>query len=99
MTPDEEDRLVRSVRDERGEQRYVLPLDGATAFINYHRADGMVSMLHAEVPPQYEGRGIGAAMVRGALLLARQAGEKVRPRCSFVVAFMRRHAEFNDLLS
>lgn len=99
MTPEEQVTLVESVRDDSGEQRYVLPLDGATAFIDYHRAGGVVSMLHAEVPQQYEGRGIGAAMVRGALLLARQAGEKVRPRCSFVVAYMRRHAEFNDLLS
>jgi uncharacterized protein len=99
MTPDEQNTLVQSVRDDSGARRYVLPLDGATAFIDYHRADGVVSMLHAEVPQQYEGRGIGAAMVRGALLLARQAGEKVRPRCSFVVAYVRRHPEFNDLLS
>jgi predicted GNAT family acetyltransferase len=99
MTPEEQDTLVQSVRDDSGEHRYVLPLDGATAFIDYHRTGGVVSMLHAEVPQQYEGRGIGAAMVRGALLLARQAGEKVRPRCSFVVAYLRRHAEFNDLLS
>lgn len=99
MTPEEQNLLVQSVRDESTEQRYVLPLDGVMGFIDYHRAGGVVSMLHAEVPPHYEGRGIGAAMVRGALLLARQAGEKVRPRCSFVVAYMRRHAEFNDLLS
>jgi uncharacterized protein len=99
MTPEEQSRLVQSVRDDSGERRYVLPLEGATAFIDYQRAGGVVSMLHAEVPPQYEGRGIGAAMVRGALLLVRQSGEKVLPRCSFVVAFMRRHAEFHDLLS
>ncbi len=99
MTPEEHTTLVESVRDDGAARRYVLPLDGAKAFIDYHRADGVVSMLHAEVPQQYEGRGIGAAMVRGALLLARKAGEKVRPRCSFVVAYVRRHAEFDDLLS
>ena len=39
-----------------------------------------------------------AALVRGALELARAQGYKVIPRCSFITAFIRKHPEFQDLV-
>ena len=49
-----------------------------------------------EVPPEDEGKGIGARVVRAALEDTRRLGFKIVPSCSFVVAFVRRHPEFDD---
>ncbi len=48
---------------------------------------------------ELEGRGIGSRLVSGTLDLIRGRGEKVIPACSFVAAFIRKHAEYQDLLA
>jgi len=48
------------------------------------------------VPPQDEGKGIGARVVKAALEDTRKQGFKIVPACSFVVAYVRRHPEFDD---
>ena len=58
----------------------------------------MLSILHTEVPPELEGRGIGTALVRAALDWARREHFTVKPFCPFTAAYMRRHPETQDLL-
>lgn len=64
----------------------------------YRLIDGVMWMTHTEVPPPLEGRGIAAALVQAALDHARAQGWKVRPACSYVRVYMRRHPETQDLL-
>jgi predicted GNAT family acetyltransferase len=45
------------------------------------------------------GGGLGGDLVKGALVFGRVVGLKVLPRCSYAEAYMRRHAEYNDLLA
>jgi uncharacterized protein len=88
-----------SIVDNAARGRYEYEVEGQTAFINYRRADGVVSLTHAKVPPELEGRGVGSFMVRGTLDLIRERDEKVIPMCSFVEAFIRRHPDYQDLLA
>jgi hypothetical protein len=88
-----------SVVDNTARGRFEYEVEGRTAFINYRRAGNVLSLTHAEVPPELEGRGIGSFMVRGTLDLIRERGEKVIPVCSFVDAFIRRNADYQDLLA
>jgi predicted GNAT family acetyltransferase len=74
-----------------------MQVEGQVAFIDYRRDGRVVSLIHAEVPAQLNGRGIGSALVRGTLELIRTAGDQVRPRCSFVVSYMAHHPEFESL--
>jgi uncharacterized protein len=60
-------------------------------------ADTLV-LHHTEVPPQLQGRGVAGDLVQGALAWAREHGLHVRPTCSYVAAYMRRHPETHDLL-
>lgn len=60
---------------------------------------GVVAFTHTEVPARLEGRGIAAALVRNALDWARAEGLRVRPLCSYVALYMRRHPETADLLA
>ena len=88
-----------TVRDDSARRRYELEVGDALAFIDYMRDGGNVIMTHAEVPPALRGGGIGSALVRGALALVRERGEKVVPLCPFVAQYIRRHPETRDLLA
>jgi predicted GNAT family acetyltransferase len=85
------------VTDNPARHRYELSLDGHTAFASYRRDGNVLLVHHTEVPREFEGRGIGSALVKGMLDLARAEGLKVRPLCSFVSAYMQRHPETADL--
>jgi predicted GNAT family acetyltransferase len=44
-----------------------------------------------------EGRGIGSALIRGVLDIARSEGLKVNPLCPFAKAYIEKHPEYVDL--
>lgn len=87
------------VTDNSSRSRYEMAVDGSTAFVAYRRVDGVIMLDHAEVPAALEGRGVGSALVKATLDSVRAKGLKVVPRCSFVAAYMRRHAEYQDMLA
>ncbi len=89
--------MIDNVRDDPARRRYELDVQGSVAFIDYHRAGRVVTLTHAEVPQHLRGGGIGSALVRGTLELARAQGDRVVPRCPFVAVYMDRHPEFDDL--
>jgi hypothetical protein len=87
------------VKDNPERQRFELEVDGHLAFSAYQRASGVVTFTHTEVPDVFQGKGIGSALVRGALELVRGSDERVVARCPFVAAYIARHPEFRDLLA
>ncbi len=89
--------MTMQVTDNPAQHRYELALDGHMAYASYRRDGGVLLVYHTEVPRAFEGRGIGSALVKGMLDLARAEGLKVKPLCSFVSAYMRQHPEFADL--
>jgi predicted GNAT family acetyltransferase len=90
--------MAGSVRDNPAAQRYEMDIAGKSAFITYRRSPGVITLVHAEVPQELSRRGIGSQLARGALELARAQGCKVVPRCSFIANFVKKHAEFQDLI-
>ncbi|HZP68968.1 MAG TPA: GNAT family N-acetyltransferase [Pseudolabrys sp.] len=86
-----------NVRDNTRLHRFELDTDGHIAFSNYKRSDGLLTILHTEVPKALEGRGIGSALIRGVLDAARAQGLKVNPVCPFAKAYVERHPEYADL--
>ena len=89
--------MTNNVRDNTERHRFELEADGHIAFSNYKRADGVLTMLHTEVPKALEGRGIGSALIRGVLDSARSEGLKVDPLCPFAKAYIEKHPEYADL--
>jgi len=86
------------VRNNIAESRFELDAGGRVAFVVYRMEPGAMILVHAEVPPEASGRGIGSRLVRGALEQVRALELKVVPQCPFVSAYMGKHPEFNDLL-
>jgi predicted GNAT family acetyltransferase len=82
---------------ERG--RYEAHLDGQLAgvleyIIKYRR----LALVHTEVLPAYEGRGIGSTLVRFALDDARKRGLRVIAICPYVQDYLTRHPEDDDIV-
>jgi predicted GNAT family acetyltransferase len=89
-----------SVTDHPEAARYELTVDGeGVGFVTYRQSPGVIALLHAEVDPTRERRGLGSALVRGALEDARARGLAVRPVCPFVRSFIENHTEYRDLLA
>ena len=88
-----------TVTDRPDELRYEIEVDGEVAgFLLYRREPGVLELVHTDVDPRWEGKGVGAALVQGALDDVRARGLKVRPFCPFVRAYLRRHPEYEDLV-
>ena len=79
--------------------RFELHVDGHTAVEVFERFPGGIAYLHTIVPKALEGRGIAAQLVTAALTWARAQQLQVNPVCSYVVAYIRRHPEWQDLLA
>jgi predicted GNAT family acetyltransferase len=93
------DASTYSVRDNAEKHRFEIDLgDGSFAIAEYRLRAGKIIFTHTEVPPAHEGRGIGSLLVRTALESARERGLKVIPICPFFAAYIKKHAEEQDLL-
>lgn len=89
-----------TVTDRPNELRYEIEEDGDVAgFLMYRIEPGVLELVHTDVDPKWEGKGVGAALVQGALDDVRARGLKVRPYCPFVAAYIRRHPEYEDLVA
>lgn len=87
------------VVDDPAELRYELRVDGALAGILRYRREGDAAVLvHTDVDPAFEGRGLGGRLVRGALDDLRSRGLKAAPICPFAAEYVRRHPEYADLV-
>jgi uncharacterized protein len=89
-----------TVTDRPEQLRYEIEVDGELAgFLLYRREPGVLELVHTDVDPKWEGKGVGAALVQGALDDVRARGLKVRPFCPFVAAYIRRHPEYEDVVA
>ena len=90
--------MSNAVRDNTDRHRFELDADGQVAFSNYRREGHVLTVLHTEVPAALNGRGIGSALARGLLDIARAQGLTVKPLCPFVAGYIAKHPEYADLL-
>ncbi|HET7901468.1 MAG TPA: GNAT family N-acetyltransferase [Candidatus Nanopelagicales bacterium] len=73
--------------------------DVVTGFADYRREGAVVEFTHAEVQPEYEGRGIAGAIARTSLDAARAAGLRVIAGCPFYAGWIAQHPDYQDLLA
>lgn len=87
--------------DRKERHQYELSMDGKlAAHIVYRmRGEGTIDLVHTEVEPPHEGQGLASRIVKFALDDARARGLKVRPSCSYVERWIRKHPEYADLVA
>ena len=79
--------------------RLELDIGGNTAFIEYKLSGNNLFLIHTEVPPEFEGKGVGGAIVQKALQYAKDNGYKIVPLCVFVQSYLKRHKEWDDIVA
>ena len=88
-----------TIDHDAGLGRFSAVVHGHLCVCDYRLREGVMAIKHTEVARELEGQGIAAELVRAALAHARDNGLKVRPLCSYVQAYMRRHPEVQSLLA
>ena len=88
-----------TVTNNEAAERFEMLVDGLRALLTYRRFPGRIVFLHAEVPQPLEGQGLAAKLTRFALDFARGNHLRVVSRCPYVSSFIRKHAEYQDLVS
>lgn len=77
--------------------RFEVNLGNDQAVLIYSVKAGLFLLLHTEVPPAYEGKGIAGKMAKTALEYAEKEGFKVRSYCTYTTRYLERHAEYQHL--
>jgi hypothetical protein len=87
------------IHDSPARHRYEARLDGSLAgFLAYEPSDGRLTLVHTEVDPAMEGRGIGSRLAAFALGDARSRDLRVTVLCPFVTSWLRGHPEYRDII-
>lgn len=66
------------------------------AFVAYELRDETVVFTSTKVPKEYEGKGIGSALVKYALDYARDNHWKYQAECPFIKVYIDRHPEYRS---
>jgi predicted GNAT family acetyltransferase len=88
---------IYQVRHNLAHNRFEVDLGKDKAILIYMIKVGLFIMLHTEVPPSFEGRGIAGKMAKAALEYARSEGYKVRSYCSYTTRYLDRHPEYKEM--
>jgi predicted GNAT family acetyltransferase len=87
------------VTDAPERMRYEADLDGALAgILEYKVKQDRIALIHTEVPPQFEGHGVAAAITKFALDDARKRGLRVLALCPYVRRYLETHPEDLDIV-
>ena len=89
---------MSDIVNNKAQHRYELTVEGHLAATYYEIADGVITFVHTEVPPELGGKGIGSKLIKGALDQVRAEGLKVIAQCPFVKAFIGKNPAYQDLL-
>ena len=87
-------------RNNKAENRYEALVEGVVAgFSAYQLTDLLVVFTHTEVDDAYEGQGLASKLVAGTLDDVRRLGQKFEVTCEYVLGFLEKHPEYQDLLA
>ncbi len=89
---------MNPVTDNPSRQRFELVEEGKLAFADYHVSGDVLILPHVEADPALRGRGAAGRLMAGVMEIVRERGLKVRPVCSYAVAWLERHPEHADLV-
>jgi predicted GNAT family acetyltransferase len=80
------------------ENRFEVDLGEYKAVLIYMISADLLILLHTEVPPPFEGRGIAGKLAHETLEYAKKEGFKIRSYCSYTTMYIERHPEYTVLL-
>ena len=85
------------IQNNVAKHRFETTVDGHLSLLDYQQRSGVLVLVHTEVSPALQGRGIAGKLVKAALDHARENKLKVDPQCEYAASYMQRHPETHDL--
>jgi len=82
------------VRNNPEAKRFEAQVGDQIAIAEYMLAGTNIIFTHTEVPPAFEGQGVGGKLAKYALDYAVEQGWKIQPLCPFINSYIRRHPEY-----
>lgn len=80
--------------------RYEVQVSGRPAgFAEYVDVCGIRIFIGARVNSEFEGHGLGSAMLQAVLEMERAAGNRIQTRCTLMSRFIQRYPEYRRLLA
>jgi uncharacterized protein len=94
---------IRIEKEEAGRRgRYVGRIDGVEGeaeLVFTLRGPGLISADHTEAPASMRGTGAALALVEHMIADARANGFKIVPLCPYVLAQLKKHPEWSDVIA
>ena len=84
--------------DNTEKNQYEFHVNGFIPKIQYRKTGGKIFLTHTEVPVELQGKGIGNILVKKVLEELGKMELKLVPVCPFVVAYLKRHPEWDYLV-
>lgn len=91
----------RDVADENRFEQAFADAEGQThaVFAEYASRGDERAILHVEAAPELRGSGAAGKFMQSLAEHARAENLKLAPRCSYAVAWLKRHPEFSDVVA
>lgn len=83
--------------DNEDRHRFEATENDLVIFANYRAHDGRYILTHVEADPALRGTGAAPRLMQAIVDYARAHDLKLIPRCSYAVAWFRRHPEAGDV--
>lgn len=80
------------------ENQYEYHVEGQLARLVYKEEDGVLHLTNTFVPKELGGRGIAGALVKDVMADIEKRSLKMKPACSYIVAYVEKHPECEKLL-
>jgi hypothetical protein len=80
-------------------KQFQVEINGEIAYLEYRFSEGVLVLMHTEVPEKLGGHGVGSALAGYAFDYARKEGYRVKIYCPFVLAWLKKHPGQQDLVA
>jgi len=79
------------------EKLYAYHIEGNIAQLIYEEKKGVLHLTQTLVPKELGGRGIAGALVKDVFEDIKAKGLKMKPICSYIIAYVEKHPEYKSL--
>lgn len=88
------------VRNNTHRHRFEQETDSKLSIVVYENVnEKTLALTHTEVDPSLEGHGVGSKLVEGVLKYVEERNLTIVPLCPFVSAYIKRHPDWNRVVS
>lgn len=79
-------------------KQFEITVDGHKGIIVYKETPHQYFLIHTEVAPALEGKGVATALIEKTLDAIEKEGKKLTPLCPLVFAYIKRHPDWKRVV-